>query len=160
MSTFKHKANSNIVTLETNGYYLNFCFDFSDNQSKSFINTEIKFLTKPELFAKVFVQSEKFGMRFDDIRDFLNYLKDHMKSLETNQDHESFTFLDYNLTYQIQALSGFISSNINESYFSIRSMVNIGKISTSVDSTYVGGESTITFNQAQKFITSLETIIS
>ena len=160
MNTFDHQTNNNIVTLETNGYYLIFCFDSSNNQSKSFVSTEIKFSTKPELLQKVFVQSEKFGMRFIDIRDFLNYLKDHMKALKTNQDHESYTFLDYNLTYQIQALSGFASSNINESYFSIRSMVNIGKINTSVDSNYIGGESTITFNQARKFISSLETIIS
>ena len=129
-------------------------------QSKSFVATEIKFLTKPELLQKVSVQSEKFGMRFSDIKDLLKYLKAHMETLKTNQDHESYTFVDYNLTYQIQALPGFVSSNINESYFSIRSMVNLGRISSSVDSTYIGGESTISFNQVEKFIDSLEKIIA
>ena len=132
MSIFENKINNHIVTLETNGYYLHFCFDFSDNQSKSFVATEIKFLTKPELLQKVSVQYEKFEMRFSDIKDFLKYLKVHMEILKTNQDHESYIFVDYNLTYQIQALSGFASSNINESYFSIRSMVNLGRISTQI----------------------------
>lgn len=160
MVTLEHKAANNLAILETNGYYLHFYFDFPENIGNNLVSTEIKFLTKPEISQKVCVESEKFRMHFDNIQKLSNYLKNHIKALETNADHESHIFLDYNLTYRIQALCGFVSSDKNVSYFTICSMVNIGKTSTSNFSTYIGGESTVTFNQAQKFIDSLENLIT
>ncbi|EAZ89524.1 hypothetical protein [Crocosphaera chwakensis] len=160
MITSGAKTTNNVVILETHGYELKFYFDFSENIENYLVKTEIQFLTKAEFLQRVFVKSPKFIMRLDDLNRLSQYLKDHIKILETNPDHESYTFVDYSLTYQIQALCGEVSSNINASYFSICSMVNIGRTNPLNTSTYVGGESTINFNQVENFITSSETLLS
>lgn len=160
MVAFEHRADNNLAILETNGYYLYFCFDFSENIGNNLVSTEISFLTKPEISQEVCVKSERFKMNFNDIKRLSNYFKNHIKTLKTNVNSESHTFVDYSLTYQIQALCGFVSSDKNVSYFTISSMVNVGKTNTSNFSTYIGGESTISFNQVENFINSLEDVIS
>jgi hypothetical protein len=160
MTTLERRSANNLAILETNGYDFHFCFDFPENIENNLVSTEIKFLTKTEISQEICVKSEKFKMHFDDIQKLSNYLKNHIKSLEKNIDYESHIFLDYNLTYRMHALCGFVSADENSSYFTICSMVNIGRTSTSNFSTYIGGESTITFNQAQKFINSLENLIT
>ncbi|AVH68151.1 hypothetical protein [Nostoc sp. 'Peltigera membranacea cyanobiont' N6] len=151
------KTTYNLIILKTNGYELKFYLGVAENH---FLDAEIEFSVKPELLQRVFVKSKKIKISFDDLRRLINYFRNHMQSLKVDANHESYTFTDYNLVYQIQALCGFISSNTEESYFSIISMINVGKINPSSDSTYIGGESTISFNQVENFIISLENLLS
>ncbi|MBZ8179798.1 hypothetical protein [Oscillatoria salina] len=154
-------SNRHLLVMSTNGYNLKFYFQVPNTPKSSFLDTIVEFSTKVESVQKVSVRSQKFPMCFDDLRRLSNYLKNHLQNIKNDPDYESHTFVDYNLTYQIQALCGEYScSDYNENYFSICSMVNIVKRSPSSSAIYIGGESTISFLQTEEFILNLKKIIS
>jgi hypothetical protein len=152
------KKISKLVILQTNGYELRFYLVLSKNYY--FFNARVEFSVNHDCLQQVCIKSEKFKISLDDLRHLLNYLRSHMQSLQSDENHESYSFSDYNLAYRMQALCGFASSDPKESYFSIISMVNIGRPNPSGDSVYIGGESTISFERVEEFITSLEELIA
>jgi hypothetical protein len=149
-----------LVALQANGYELKFYLIPRKNHKNSFFEAEVEFSIKPEISQQISVKSGKIKISFDDLKRLVNYLKHHMQNLQTNADEESYIFTDYNLAYQIQASCGFISSNRQESYFSITSMINIGRTNSFSNSIYVGGESAINFDRVEHFITSVENLLS
>lgn len=154
------KMTANLVILQTNGYELKFYLNSLENYLDNIFDAEIEFLVRSEFSQKVSVKSGVIQINIENLTRLINYLKNHMNIIQINPEQDSYTFTDYSLGYQIQALCGFISPIMEESYFSIISMVNIGKSNSLSDSTYIGGESTISFKQAETFIQSLEKFIS
>jgi hypothetical protein len=148
-----------LITLKTNGYELRFYLSYSKNNPNSFFDSKIQFLTNSDSLQKISVISEKVLIKFESLISLVNYFRNHINKLKSNSEEVSIVFVDTTLSYQIHALSGEAFANIEDSYFSINSMVNIGKAIPSGDSVYIGGESTVSFNQIENFITSLEKLL-
>ncbi|MGB3534020.1 MAG: hypothetical protein WBA13_10945 [Microcoleaceae cyanobacterium] len=157
--TTKTENTPTIAVLETDGYELKFYLYFSKGAARQSLNMEIEFSVLPELPQRISIKSEKIIVTTTELRRLSDYFKHHIQNLKVNANHESYTFTDYSLAYQIQALCGYASQNNEESYFSIISMLNIGKKNSSSSSTYIGGESIIYFSQVENFIVSLENMI-
>lgn len=160
MSYINNNKNCELVSLITNSYEFKFYFSHPKEHKNIFFSTEVEFLLNSTFPQKIHAKSSKFMMKLNDLEDLISYLRNHINNLQVDPHKESYTFTDYGLMYQIQASCGFISSNIEESYFSIISMVNIGRNNVFKDSTYIGGESTINIKQVENFIDSLENLVS
>jgi len=146
----------NIVSLKTNGYELRFYLARIENSQDSFFKAKVEFATTPHCSQKISAMSEKILINPSDLIRLIKYFQEHMENIKNNSQEDSYVFVDNTLGYQVHALCGDVSKNQKTGSFSIISMVNIGKTKPFNSSTYIGGESIITFEQVEEFIRALE----
>jgi hypothetical protein len=159
MNIQQKNFSRNLISLKTSGYELKFYLvHLEDTKDKSF-NAKIEFSTTCNASQKISVVSEKTLIKLNDLIRLKTYFKEHMINLASEPEKDSYIFVDYTLAYQIHAFCGNIDEN-EGGCFSILTMVNIGKTQPTGDSTYIGGESTITFKQVEDFIISIDDLIS
>jgi len=134
-----YQATLELVSLDEEGY----------------VHYKLEFLLEPDL-GIVTLQSTAHSIAARDLEWLLDYLEEHMSRLASNPDRDAHVFVEYELGFQLQALSGGANDDGSEGSFAIRFMVNAGRakedsnddIGTSV---YVGAESTISFSQVRQF---------
>ena len=153
------KFSRNIVSLKTNGYELRFYLARVENSQDSFFKAKVEFATTPNCSQKISAVSEKISINPSDLIRLKKYFQEHMKNIKNNSQEDSYIFVDNTLGYQVRALCGDVSKNGKTGSFGIISMVNIGKTKPFGSSTYIGGESIITFEQVEEFIIALENCI-
>lgn len=139
--------------LETDGYRVIFELKSLD-MTKEYVDTVIKFLPDPRL-SNVSLKSIPTFIGIQDLHRLVTYFEKHIASLQTDPDSESYTFVTTELGFQIQSLSGEVRSP-QDGEFTIRFMVNIGRIHEESSSTYVGGESMVNLKNIQSFISSIQ----
>jgi hypothetical protein len=149
-----------IISLITSGYEIRFYLVELKNSRDRLFHAKIEFITTPNVAQKISVMSEKVLIKLNDLIQLKKYFKDHMKNLKNKSQDDSYVFVDHSLSYQIHALCGEVDREKEEGCFSIISMVNIGRNYLTGDSTYIGGESTITFKQVEEFIVSIDNLTS
>jgi hypothetical protein len=139
-------------------------FELLSPDEEGYIRYNLGFLLEPGL-GVVTLQPAAPSMAARDLERLLDYLEEHMSRLASNPDLEADVFLEYDLGFQLQALSGGANDDGSEGSFTIRFMVNAGRakedsnddIGTSV---YVGAESTISFSQVRQFASCVRSALA
>jgi hypothetical protein len=138
------------IFLKTDGYHLIFEFSNKNIRDKTF-DIRVDFNLNSDIKDISFRSVESF-IYDSELQRLINYLTKHINCLKQNPNHESDVFLGYSLAFKIQASCGDIEPNGSGS-FGIMALVNMG------ESTYLGGESLITVDSVQSFISSLERLM-
>lgn len=145
--------------LKTQGFDFSFYFFKSKNLPDG-VNSIVTFVGDDNL-KNISIKSPVFFVYFSDLQRLIGYLEERIFSLESTPKSELCTFVTYALKFQIKALSGEICSEISgDSYFGIQCMLKPETSSNNVGNTYLGGESNITLENAQNFVSSLRTAIA
>jgi hypothetical protein len=160
MTTDQENILRNLILLKTSGYEIRFYLVELENSRDRLFHAKVEFITTPNVAQKISALSEKALIKLNDLIELKKYFKDHMENLRNKPQDDSYVFVDHTLSYQIHALCGDVDKGKEEGCFSIVSMVNIGKTYPTKDSTYIGGESTITFQQVEEFIVSIDNLVS
>lgn len=140
--------------LETNGYRVVFTLKSVQKTKADFVDSICEFQLDPRL-GELLARSVPTFIHFKDLQRLVTYFEQHITTLREDPNSESHTFVTYNLDFQVQALSGDILSE-GEGLFTIRFMVNVGQAHEKACSTYVGGESVVTFANIRSFTASLQ----
>jgi hypothetical protein len=160
MTIDRENILQNLISLKTSGYEIRFYLVEMKNSRDRLFHAKVEFITTSNVSQKISAMSEKVSIKLNDLIQLKQYFREHMENLKNKPQDDSYVFVDYILSYQIHALCGWVDSAKEEGCFSIISMVNIGKNSLTKDSTYIGGESTMTFKQVEEFMVSIDTLIS
>ncbi len=144
------------IVLNTTGYQLT--FELKELQhSKDNLDLTIVFSLDPRL-SNVVVKSIPMPILISDLQGMIDYFEEHIASLQENPDSEGYTFVTLDLQFQMQAFSGEVRSP-DDGEFTLRSMVNIGKLNSEGSSVYVGGETLVTLENINSFISSIRDVI-
>ena len=146
-----HKA-----LLETEGYLVMFEIKTIDT-SEIDLDVVISFQLNSQISAISFCSDHNLIAK-EDLQRLIVYFIQHIENLKQDPDTESFTFVPMDLAFQLQALSGEIRSQ-TDGEFGVRMMINVGRSCQEASSTYLGGESTVTLESIQNFITSIDTLM-
>ena len=144
--------------LETNGYRIFFNLKSTDKPKADFVDSIIEFQLDPNL-GEVLVRSVPGFIHFKDLQRLIKYFEKHIAALKEDPNSESYTFVTYNLGFQVQALSGRVFSE-SEGFFTIMFTVNVGQAYKGAGSTYVGGESVVSFASISRFTSSLLALLN
>lgn len=147
----------NRCTLETEGYQVTFNLE-SNSYSPEDIALEVEFRLNTQI-KELSIKSIPSFIAINDLQRLGAYLEKHIAVLIQNPESESEVFLDYGLSFQLQAFSGDVESE-NEGSFSIQVMVNLGQYNELSSRTYVGGLSVATVESIQNFISSIHTVVA
>lgn len=139
--------------LETEGYCVTFELSRVES-SNQLINALIEFRLAP-LLPQISLQSGSNLMEVADLERLIGYFKAHTSALAQDPDTESYPFVTMELDFQLQALAGEVRT-AEDGEFSIRFMVNVGCADEEASATYVGGESVVTLQNVNSFISSVE----
>lgn len=113
--------------LETSGYQVIFYLRSLDYSRQS-IGLVVMLTMNPDS-GGVFVRSTATTIRIENLRNLIIYLEQHINKLKEDLNQTSHTFLTYDTTFQVQALSGnWISQD--EGSFTLRFMVNVGQVAS------------------------------
>ena len=144
--------------LETSGYQVIFYLRSLDYSRES-IGIVVMLAVNPDL-GGVSVRSTATKIRIEDLQSLLLYLEQHINNMKEDPNKTSHTFLSYDTTFQVQALSGKIISE-DEGSFTLRFMVNVGDRKDKENtSTYVGAEAAVTFADIRSFTSSLQAVLN
>jgi hypothetical protein len=155
--TLTQKPISRQCLLETEGYRIVFNLKGIE-KTKTDMDLIVEYQLDPHL-GLVLVKSKPEFIAVKDLQRLLNYFEEHISRLQEEPDYESYTFLTYGLSFQVQALAGEVRSP-NDGEFSIRFMVNVGQTNVEASRTYVGGESVVTLANFQSFALSLQAVLT
>lgn len=144
--------------LETSGYQLVFYLASLDN-SPNHIGLLTEFVLNASHDQSCKARSRAKPVYISQLQKLIPYLENHVAALVEKPGHESHTFVTYDLSFQIQALSGEVRSQ-NEGEFTIECLVNVGKPEGNPCSTYVGGEAVVTLKNLQEFTSDFQTVLN
>ncbi|NET10628.1 MAG: hypothetical protein F6K16_39235 [Symploca sp. SIO2B6] len=104
------------------------------------------------------IRSQVKTIFLEDLSKLYSYLDLH---LERKLIDDSYVFMGYDCSFQIQALRGVMAPLTSNSLgdtniFTIRCLVNVGSTNNTSFSEYFGGESVVTVGNCRKFMKSLE----
>ncbi|MCL1467721.1 hypothetical protein [Argonema galeatum] len=143
--------------LETDGYLV--LFDLKNlDSSQEYFDLIVDF----QLDSRIFEFSIKSIPSFIAIKDLyrlVTYFEEHIANLQKDPNSESYTFITWELGFQLQAQSGDVDSP-NDGEFGLLFMINVGRSHEQASRTYVGGESTVTVENARKFTSSLQAVLA
>jgi hypothetical protein len=144
--------------LETSGYQVIFYLRSLDYSRQS-IGLVVLLTVNPDS-GGVSVRSTATTIRIENLRSLILYLEQHINNLKEDLNKTSHTFLTYDTTFQVQALSGnYISED--EGSFPLRFMVNVGHHNNQGNpSTYVGAEAVVSFANIRSFTSSLQLVLN
>ena len=142
--------------LQTDGYHVVFNLQHLDT-TKNYIDTIIEFILDP-VISEISLKSIPTLIALSDWQELIAYFEQHIICLQQNPSYQSDPFVPRELGFQIKALSGEIIS-LNEGEFSLLFMINAGRSHEDVSSTYIGGESAITLENLQNFLSSIRTTL-
>ncbi len=161
MTTSTHtriqKPISRQCLLETEGYRIVFNLKSLEN-NQQIVDLIVEYQLDPQL-CFVVVKSRPEFIAIKDLQRLANYFEEHILRLQEEPDSESYTFVTYGLSFQVQALVGEVRSP-SDGEFSLRFMVNVGQTNVEASRTYVGGESVVTLANIQSFTSSLQTVLT
>ncbi len=155
-SVYNRQKMSNQFLLKTDGYQVLFNLTHLEH-TKDYLDAIFEFRLDPQL-ANVSVKSPQTFISIKDLQELIAYFENHITRLQNNPDSQSEPFVTWELGFQVQALSGEIRSP-QDGEFDILFMVNVGQGNEEVGSTYVGGESAVTLENIQRFISSVRTAL-
>ena len=144
--------------LETNGYRVFFHFRSVQTPEADYVESIVQFQIDSRL-QELLVRSVPTLIHFKDLQRLVTYFEQHIAALKEDSNSESHTFVTYGLGFQAQALSGSVLSE-SEGFFTIQFMVNVGQAYKGACSTYVGGESQVTFANIRSFTASLQAVVN
>ncbi|HAX86839.1 MAG TPA: hypothetical protein DCY91_11415 [Cyanobacteria bacterium UBA11370] len=147
--------------IETDGYSAVFHLK-SLHDSQEILDLVVEFVLNPKLRELSFKSVPAF-IFVKDLKRLVSYFENHIESLKQNSSSESIVFVDYGLGFELQASGGSVVSETGsetEGTFSLLVMVNIGQPETESTRTYVGGESMVTLENIQSFISSVNQVLT
>lgn len=142
--------------LETDGYQV--LFDLKNlDASKEYFDLIVDFQLDSRIL-EFSIKSIPSFIAIKDLHRIITYFEEHIANLQKDPNSESYTFVTWELGFQLQAQSGDVDSP-NEGEFGLLFMINVGRSHEQASRTYVGGESTVTVENARKFISSLQVVL-
>lgn len=144
--------------LETNGYQIVFNLKSVDKPQADFVDSIVEFQLDSRL-GELSARSIPTFIHFKDLQRLVTYFQQHIATLKENSDSDSHAFVTYGSGFVIQAFSGSVLSE-SEGFFTIQFMVNVGEAYEKACSTYVGGESVVTFANIRNFTSSLQAALN
>jgi hypothetical protein len=99
-----------------------------------------------------------FSSSYSDLVALADYFDHHVKRLISDPWSESDVFVQYGLEFQIQALCGEVSPNM-EGDFTLRVMLNV-EVAIDETAVYVGIESVVDAAKCHAFVTKLRNFLS
>ncbi len=144
--------------METNGYRISFNLKSVEGTEVDFVDSIVEFQLDPRI-GELLVRSVPAFIHFKDLQRLVTYFEQHIAALKEDPNSESYTFVTYNLGFQVQALSGSVLTE-SEGFFTIVFTVNVGQAYEGACSTYVGGESVVTFENIRSFTSSLQAALA
>lgn len=143
--------------LETEGYQIIFELENSTYCEQS-IDLVVKFVLNSQLEG-LSVKSVPSCINTKDLKRLTVYLEQHIASLIESSGSVSPTFVEYGLSFQMQALMGDVETT-DDGEFSLLVMVNVGKPEKGSHRVYVGGEAIVTVENVRKFVLSINTLLA
>jgi hypothetical protein len=139
-------------------------FELQSLDEEGYVQYNLQFLLEPVLGA-VALRSEATSIAARDLERLLGYLEEHLSQLTSNPDREAHVFVEYELGFQLQALSGDAGADGSEGSFTIRFLVNTGRAKEDANDeigsyVYVGAESTISFSQVRHFVSCMRSALA
>ncbi len=134
-------------------------FELLSLDEEGYIHYNLRFLLEPSLGTDA-LQSTASSIAASDLERLLDYLEEHVSQLVSNPDSEAYVFSEYELGFQLQALSGGANEDGSAGSFTIRFLVNAGRVKADAPDdigtyVYVGAESTISFSQVRRFVSCM-----
>lgn len=161
MSIAKPNTSLNIKEkcyLVASGYQITFYIKSLDS-SRQYIGLIAALVVSTE-FEEFSLKSAAQKILIQDLQNLTEYFEQHIASLRKNLFNNSSTFLNCQNSFQVQALSGNITSE-NEESFTLRFMINVGhQKERGHTSTYVGAEAVVTVKNIQDFTASIQTALA
>ncbi len=129
----------------------------SIDSNREMLDLVVEFQVDPRL-REISVRSVSSYIDIKDLKRLVTYFEQHIASLKENSNSKSSVFIEYGLSFQIQASEGEIRSE-SEGEFSLQVMVNIGQPAKGYPRTYIGGESVVTLENIQSFTSSVNELL-
>ncbi len=143
------------ITLNAEGYKLTFEMQELEN-TKEELDLAISVSLDPRLDT-LMMKSVPMPIMMNDLQRMVAYLEQHIANLQENPDSESYTFVPLDLQFQMQAFAGEVRSP-DDGEFTLRFMVNVGRPEEEGASVYIGGQTIVTLENINLFISSIRGI--
>ncbi len=150
---------SNKCQLKTEGYTITFELFGKVRTPDMDIKSEIEFFLHPHpRLESLSVRSGTTGLFVSDLERLLSYLEEHIISLQHDASSISYTFVNQDLDFTLQAFQGAVRSS-SDDYFSILFMLNVGGRYETSSGTYVGGESAVGVAEVRHFVAAVRKVL-
>lgn len=140
------------IILKTEGYTVTFELTRFKNLHTS-LDLTVIFALDPQL-GNIEIKSIPMPITLRDLQDLTTYLEQHMANLQKDPNSEAYIFVPMDLQFQLQASLGEVRSP-NDGEFTLQFMINVGRQKEGSPSVYVGGETVVTVENINSFISSI-----
>lgn len=145
------------IILQTEGYQASFELKRFPDYNTS-LDLTVVFSVDPRV-GKVEARSIPMPIYLRNLYELATYLEQHIADLQKNPQSETYTFVPIDLQFQMQALEGIVIPE-EDGEFGLRFMVNMGTPDEESGRVYVGGESTLTVENARRFIATIRQVLA
>jgi hypothetical protein len=142
--------------IQTDGYKAHFHLH-GPTEYPGYVRVQIDLVLDPNL-ADVSLTSGAYAIAIADLSRFADYFDEHINSLQSHPNYESYVFVEWENAFEAQALTGDVitaEDGTLDGGFSLFFAVNLGKAGEESTDTYAGAVSLIEVPNVMTFVRQL-----